>query len=331
MTALRGVNLGGWLVLERWMTPTLFAGTDANDEYTWMQAPGAIKALASHRKNFIQEADFEWMASHSIDVIRIPVGYWVLDGDRPYAGAISYVDWAMKMAKKYHLKVLLCLHGAPGSQNGHDHSGRVGRAAWFDDISYRERTIEILARLARRYKSHPALWGLELLNEPLTRLFQKKLRTFYKEAQDALEAALPASVHIIFHDAFTPRLLNGAISSRKNRVVMDVHWYHFTYWAFRWTPLEWYFRLILPLHRRLIRRLNRRQPVIIGEWNGIIAGEVLNTYPQTQHMEMCREHIRRQCIAYGEAAAWFYWTYKTEDPGIWNYRSLVDDDPTTFE
>jgi hypothetical protein len=24
---LRGVNLGGWLVLERWMTPTLFKDT----------------------------------------------------------------------------------------------------------------------------------------------------------------------------------------------------------------------------------------------------------------------------------------------------------------
>ncbi|MCY0903238.1 MAG: glucan 1,3-beta-glucosidase, partial [Firmicutes bacterium] len=29
---IRGVNLGGWLVLERWMTPSLFAGLDAKDE-----------------------------------------------------------------------------------------------------------------------------------------------------------------------------------------------------------------------------------------------------------------------------------------------------------
>ena len=32
---LRGVNLGGWLVLEKWMTPSLFAGLQAEDETAW--------------------------------------------------------------------------------------------------------------------------------------------------------------------------------------------------------------------------------------------------------------------------------------------------------
>ncbi len=26
---IKGVNLGNWLVLEKWMSPALFAGTDA--------------------------------------------------------------------------------------------------------------------------------------------------------------------------------------------------------------------------------------------------------------------------------------------------------------
>jgi glucan 1,3-beta-glucosidase len=29
---LKGVNLGNWLVLEKWMSPQLFAGTSAEDE-----------------------------------------------------------------------------------------------------------------------------------------------------------------------------------------------------------------------------------------------------------------------------------------------------------
>ena len=45
MTAMRGVNLGGWLVLEKWMTPGLFAGINAVDEYTFMQTPGAAKKI----------------------------------------------------------------------------------------------------------------------------------------------------------------------------------------------------------------------------------------------------------------------------------------------
>ena len=331
MAAMRGVNLGGWLVLERWMTPQLFAGRDARDEYGWMQTPGASEALDRHRREFIQETDFQWMASHGVEAIRIPIGYWILDGDEPYVEGAAYLDWAMDMATKYHLKVVLCLHGAPGSQNGRDHSGRTGRAEWFDDSSYRERTTYALEGLARRYKDSPSLWGIELLNEPRTRLFQKKLRTFYKEAQTALETILPSQVNIIFHDAFTPRLLNGAITKCSNPVMMDIHWYHFTYWAFRWTPLTWYYQLVIPVHRRLIKRLGRRQPVIIGEWSGVIAGEILNRYDESRHIELCREHIRRQRTVYDEATAWFYWTYKTQEPGIWNYRSLVEDNPGTFE
>lgn len=33
---VKGVNLGNWLVLEKWMNPALFAGTTAEDEY-WLQ------------------------------------------------------------------------------------------------------------------------------------------------------------------------------------------------------------------------------------------------------------------------------------------------------
>lgn len=32
---LRGVNLGGWLVLEKWITPSLFAGLRATDETSY--------------------------------------------------------------------------------------------------------------------------------------------------------------------------------------------------------------------------------------------------------------------------------------------------------
>ncbi|MEO5949335.1 MAG: cellulase family glycosylhydrolase [Candidatus Saccharimonas sp.] len=331
MSALRGVNLGGWLVLERWMTPALFEGTNAEDEYMWMQTPGAVTTVDTHRKEFIQEADFRWIATHGIDVIRIPVGYWVLVGDGPYVEAASYLDWAMDMAAKHKLRVLLCLHGAPGSQNGYDHSGHKGKAAWYSDVAYRSRTVDTLVQLAKRYKDHTALWGIELLNEPRIKLFQGTLRRFYRDAYRALVTILPQSVHIVFHDAFTPHLLSGAIRARGSSVMMDIHWYHFTYWAFRWTPLSLYYKFILPWHQRTIQSLARRQPIIVGEWSGVIAGEVLNKYDVSLHDEMCRDNIRRQLAVYEKATAWFYWTYKTQDPGIWNYRSLVETDPSTFE
>lgn len=326
MSAMRGVNLGGWLLLEKWMTPAVFEGTGAVDEYTFMQVPGAREKLREHQKNFIREEDFKWMAAHGVDAVRIPVGYWVLDGDAPYVSCRGKLDWAFRMAERYGIAVLISLHGAPGSQNGRDHSGRIGQARWYRSAKYREQTIDVLRQLARRYRDSTAFWGIELLNEPKLGLVQWRLRRFYNRAYRELRNLLLPTTRIVFHDAFTPRLLNAAIwDDGVHPVAMDIHWYHFAFWAHKWLSLRWYYRVVVGWHGRLVGRLRRWQGVIIGEWNGIVGGAMLDRYPRDRHSQIVQEHIVRQLQAYADADAWFYWSYKTERRGVWHFRSLVED------
>lgn len=324
--ALVGVNLGGWLILERWMTPALFAGTDADDEYTFMQTPGAREKLRKHHREFIRDEDFKWMSQNGVEAVRIPVGYWVFDGDEPFISCIGRLDWAMKAAEKYNLKVLLSFHGAEGSQNGQDHSGRRGKASWYDDVAFRKASIGSLERLAKRYRDSPALWGIELLNEPKQKLLQRKLRRYYNDAYRAVAAIVRPGTHIVYHDAFTPRMLSAAISDDPNYpVLMDIHWYHFGFWLRAVTPLWVYFKHVVPWHGRLVGRLQRWQGIVVGEWSGIIAGQELNKFPETQHSAIIKRHIDAQMTAYRQADAWFYWSYKTEARGVWHFRSLVED------
>ena len=322
---LRGVNLGGWLLLERWMTPTLFAGTNAQDEYTFVQTPGAAQKLRAHHEEFITEEDFHWLAEHGVNAVRIPIGYWIFGDAPPFVGGIDRLDWAVKMATKYKLKVLLCLHGAPGSQNGKDHSGRIGRAAWFDSAAHREETIRALERLAARYHEDSAVWGIELLNEPKFGLLHMTLRRFYREAYARLTRAARPGTRIVFHDAFTPRLLSGAIVERPDfPVVMDIHWYQFgSVWE-RFESLAHYFKRV---GRRvgLIHRLEQQQPVIIGEWSVVLSGKVLRRKGSLSEEEAIRRHAALQAGVYAQALGWFYWTYKTEKRGIWHFRSQVED------
>ena len=51
---LRGVNLGGWLVLEKWMTPSLFAGLARHRRDAWSAELGAAAAnrLRAHWNSF---------------------------------------------------------------------------------------------------------------------------------------------------------------------------------------------------------------------------------------------------------------------------------------
>ena len=87
---IRGVNLGGWLVLEKWITPALFAGTSAEDEahlWTELSDRGQRELLRGHRDSFITERDFADLASRRIDAVRIPVPYFVLAITSPTAAA----------------------------------------------------------------------------------------------------------------------------------------------------------------------------------------------------------------------------------------------------
>src|SRR6267142_1718523 len=73
---LRGVNLGGWLVLEKWMVPDVYRGTDAADEYNLCLTLGdkAQERLDHHRETFITAADFKWIKNCGLNAVRLPVG-----------------------------------------------------------------------------------------------------------------------------------------------------------------------------------------------------------------------------------------------------------------
>lgn len=322
---LRGVNLGGWLVLEKWMTPSLFVGTDARDEYTFMQTSGAAEKIEHHRKTFITEADFKWMQSNGINAIRIPIGYWIFEGDGPYSPAIEYLDWAIKMAERYELKVLIDLHGLQGSQNGNDHSGRIGRSEWYDKRAYREASIDTLEKIARCYYDAKSVWGIEVINEPRPGIVQWKLRRFYLAAYDRLVAVARPGTHIVFHDAFRPRMLSGALQPRRHYpVVMDIHWYQFgSVWR-TWEKLERYLIRIMK-RPRLVRKLQRTQPVIVGEWSIVLTEKMLAGRRAYDARAAFKAHGMVQLDAYERALGWFYWTYKTEERGIWHFRSLIED------
>ncbi len=55
--------------------------------------------------------------------VRIPIGYWAYDvaPDEPFiSGQHDYLLKAIAWATTYNLKVIVDLHGAPGSQNGYE-------------------------------------------------------------------------------------------------------------------------------------------------------------------------------------------------------------------
>lgn len=154
-----GVNIGGWLVTEPWITPSIYdaAGKGAVDEWTLCRILGrqeATKRLKAHWDSFYTETDFFTIKSYGLNHVRIPIGYWAFDISKgePYVqGQFEYLKSAVMWAKKAGLKVMIDLHGAPGSQNGFDNSGRMGNIGWATDPENVERTRKVFSILATEF------------------------------------------------------------------------------------------------------------------------------------------------------------------------------------
>jgi len=227
------------------------------------------------------------------------------------------------MALKYELEVLIDLHGLKGSQNGQDHSGRSGKAMWFHYTEYRDESVNILEKIALRYANHPKFWGIQLINEPFPKLFNFKLRSYYKNAAKRLTGILKHT-RIIFSDSFTPRLMSGVLPNINNKpAVMDIHIYQpFRPWI-KFVSLNFFLHW-LKWQKKLHMRLMKKQSIIIGEWSGVIRHEDLLKIPESERDALIKHYIQAQLEVYNATEAWFYWSYKTENPGTWNYRSLVE-------
>jgi len=222
---IRGVNLGGWLVLEPFITPEMFSNLDASivDEWTFcanQDRNTAAAALKSHWDSFITQDDFNQIAAAGLNHVRLPIGFWAFDvsGGEPYIqGAKNYLYDAIGWARSSGLKLIIDLHGAPGSQNGYDNSGHRGAAEWATQQSNIDRTKAIIQSLAQEF-SDPQYYGvvtaLAVLNEPAGYLNSQLLDAARQFTIDAYYtarypwapqgSASQSGLLIVYHDAFQP-------------------------------------------------------------------------------------------------------------------------------
>lgn len=221
---IRGVNIGGWLVLEPYITPSLFEVFRTNqyndngipaDEYHYCEYLGyevAQNRLTNHWDTFYQEQDFANIASQGFNLVRIPIGYWAfktLDNDPYITGQQeAYLDKAIQWAANHGLKVWVDLHGAAGSQNGFDNSGLRDTVTFLDDDNLAV-TTSVLNYLLEKYSKQEYLEtviGIELINEPLGPVLDMdKLKNNYVlPAYEYIRNNLQSDQIIIVHDAFQP-------------------------------------------------------------------------------------------------------------------------------
>ncbi|GAA5863868.1 hypothetical protein JCM8547_006089 [Rhodosporidiobolus lusitaniae] len=258
---IQGVNIGGWLVLEPFIVPHMFepfnaddnspnATNSAIDEWTLSEQLTAqnnlTNAITEHYETFITEKDFAQIAGAGLNWVRIPIGWWAVetwDGEPFLEGvAWTYFLKAVGWARKYGLRVNLDLHAVPGSQNGYNHSGKLGSINFLNGlmgVANAQRTLDIIRTLTEfisqpEYKNVVPMFSV--LNEPYAATIgSDALRSFYIETYEMMRSiggyGEGNGPFLTFHDGFATLGANVSMGGWNgflngwDRVAMDSHRY----------------------------------------------------------------------------------------------------------
>ena len=200
---LKGVSLGGWLMMEGYM----FGGRNIPGKAfresfeTALGRPELDELIRSFREVFIREEDIETIKSWGANCVRIPFNYRLVEfEDRPFSlneEGLGYLDRAVKWCEKHGLYCILDMHAAPGSQNPDWHSDCVGKPELFTDPQNLNRYYRLWHFLADRYKDSSAVAGYDILNEPVVPIGQESaLKSAYEKVTEEIRST--GDRHIIF-------------------------------------------------------------------------------------------------------------------------------------
>ncbi|KJV05857.1 glycoside hydrolase family 5 protein [Methylocucumis oryzae] len=351
---IRGVNLGSWLVVEKWMVPSLFEGLAATDETSLCVELGdrAQETMQRHWQTFITRDDFVWLAEIGINAVRIPVGHWLFGPDYPYhpayqdvrypfaQGGVEILDQAFSWAEELGILIVLDLHAAPGCQNGFDNGGIKDVCEWHTDETYIDYSLTVLERLAERYKNSPALHGIEVLNEPRWDVPTELLKKYYANAYQRIrQHCRVEDVAVVIHDGFRSHTeFSGfLVQPEADNVIFDIHRYQCfvreeidldIYGHAQKSVVDW---------KQEADAINndRGHWGIVGEWSLGVDIHVVSlwaTGPYNHAMEgmdafqldvAYRLYASSQLAAFEKYLGWFFWNYKTETTPAWCFKECV--------
>ena len=331
---LKGVNAGQLLLQEGWMSPFALEPLKNNDgsyvkdkdgniqypEFSEEDFRSGIKSnpnlntydieelMAIYWNCFFSEEDFRIIKEDlGLNTIRLPVYYLnILNEDltlKSEADAFGYIDWFVSQAAKQELYVVLDLHGAPGSQNGYEHSGSSQRVAglWESEENVTA-TVAIWDFISKHYtNTRPDLgkWiaTYDILNEPTYRYKSgttKECWDVFDRIYDVIRANGDAHV-ITMEGCWTFSNLPDPADYGWENVQYEYHWYN-------WQPDILPYDLLYAYYDMTNLGRDYDVPVLIGEFT-------LFEDPAAWEKQLAMFDERNY--------SWTVWNYKTTVTGWW--------------
>jgi aryl-phospho-beta-D-glucosidase BglC (GH1 family) len=310
VVALRGTNLGGWLLQENWMSPLLPNSGEGYDEWRLRETLTSRFGEATkeslingYQATWIQAGDLDNIQRMGMNVVRVPILY--LDLMDKYgawkADPWSRLDWLVRECGARGIYVILDLHGTYGAQNTFDNSGETNSAPqlWVN-TTYQDRTVTLWQGMAAHFKGNPAVAGYDLLNEP-DRVAASQLNAFYNRLYQAIRAQDPDHL-VIMEAAWDWNQLVPPSTYGWTNVAYELHYYAMaTGQATDWNAQN---GLIDGALQGIRDHLSWNVPIYAGEFCvfdfGDLWGKLLGGFNAL-------------------GVSWTNWTYKVTGGGNWGF------------
>ncbi len=357
------MNLGGWLVLEPFITPSLFEDFDdviPVDEYHYCKYLGQEEAktrLTKHWNSWITEGDFYKIKGYGFNTVRLPIGYWafeLVDDDPFVQGAAEYLDKSLEWARSAGLKVWIDLHGHRGSQNAFDNSGLRDEHSWYDEnVTLSLKVVKEVTEKYGQSNYSDVVSGIQLINEPKASLYDiTDIKKYFEDGYEIVRNG-SSSTPVILQDSFLDvDYWNDYMSSSDyTDVVMDTHQYQFVT-TNKSLTIDDFVQNACDIGE-LIK--NATLKTITGEWTsamtdctkwvggGVGLGhyydgtkgndsavyigscdEINNINEWSEERKVnTRKFVEAQMDAYEQGEGWIFWTYRTERAVEWSVETLI--------
>ncbi|MFH1379683.1 MAG: glycoside hydrolase family 5 protein [bacterium] len=310
---LRGVNLGGWLLMEGY----ILGGRNIPERSFTKQlrtrygSKDAITFVQKFRRSFITKKDIFRIKAAGLNCVRIPFHYQIVPKD------FTFLDQAISWCTEAQVYAILDMHAAPGSQNADWHGDSLGKALFWEDIKYRAAAAALWKKIARRYAGSSVVAGYDILNEPVTDR-TNLINQYYNRVVQTIRSA--GDSHIIFLEGnmWAQEMDFLRIKDTRN-VAYSVHCYQPLDHSFNFHPGQTYPGKIDSAHwnkkrlHHLLQRYIRFQkkvnaPIFVGEF-GINA----RCYHCHNELKLTRDLLS---LFNQYNWHWTYWTYKAVGGGL---------------
>ncbi|KAG8826365.1 hypothetical protein FRC18_010071 [Serendipita sp. 400] len=307
---------------------------NAVDEWTLsqliQQRDGNLNAIEEHYKTFIVEEDFAMIAAAGLNWVRLPLPFWAIEkyADEPFLERVSWTYFlkAIEWARKYGIRINLDFHALPGSQNGWNHSGKLGQINFLNGVmgvANAQRALDYIRILAEfisqpEYKDVVPFFGI--VNEPRSgdAYPASAIQAFYAEAYRIIRNAGGQGAgngpFISIHEAFQGLANFADFLTGADRLALDSHPY-LAFGAMTADPVESFVTVPCTTWGNLFSNsLNTFGMTTAGEWSHAIndCGLYLNAVGRGTRYEGTFEST----VAIGSCDTWndyASWTQATKD------------------